>query len=278
MELAFVNIPRMIYSLWLQGREQAPEIVRLNFQRWELLNPGYQLKVLERRDVSALLADVDIDVGVLPPQAVSDVVRAKLLLDHGGIWVDASLYPVKPLDEWLPTVLTNVGFFAFERPGPDRPISSWFLVSTPNHLIFQELWKEIIRFWSMPRQLIEGIPLSPVASVSPEGPATFPYFWFHYLFDYLLNTNQEIASLWDGCIKYSADRPHALQLLLGRKSSPPRTEVEEALASAPVQKLNWRDLYPLDILSCGRISEICPKVSRKWRVLTLFRSLLRAGR
>jgi hypothetical protein len=43
------------------------------------------------------------------------------------------------------------------------------LAITPEHLIAQELWTEIRRFWSWPRQLVKGIPADSLASVSPTG-------------------------------------------------------------------------------------------------------------
>ncbi len=245
-------VPKTIYSMWLQGKEQAPDLVQLNFERWAALNPQYRLEVLERSHVASLLQDSVFPTIALPPQALSDVVRARLLLTRGGIWVDASLFPVKRLDDWLPDVLTSAGFFAFERPGSDRPLSSWFLAATPDHFIFRQWWSEIAKFWSRPRRLIEGIPLNPVASVAPETAAQtdeFPYFWFHYLFQYLLDTSPEVAALWEHCFKFPAERPAKLQSLFGNNDAPSNTQIIEAASSAPVQKLNWRTTYPLDIFS-----------------------------
>ena len=105
-------VPPIIYSMWLQGVDQAPPIVRLNFERWERLNPGYRLKVLEGADVGLRRAFLPRYSKELGPQALSDVVRAYFLMATGGIWVDASVYPAVPLDEWLPSRMTSSGFFA----------------------------------------------------------------------------------------------------------------------------------------------------------------------
>jgi len=245
------SIPKLIHSLWFQGRDNAPDLVRLNFARWARLNPDYRLQVLERRDVEALLDGYGIAIAGLGPAALSDIVRARLLLDHGGIWVDASLFPVEPLDQWLDHMLTPSGFFAFERPGPDRPISTWFLVATPGNPIFHKWWGETTRFWSKPRRLVEGIPADPAGSVSPEVAAAnevYPYFWFHYLFAHLLKTDAEVEALWRNCVKCSARSPHQLQFLFARRGKPSEARIRKAAACAPVQKLNWRASYPLDVL------------------------------
>src|ERR1700757_4272381 len=105
------SVPRVIYSAWLQGAARAPAIVQLCFTRWARLNPAYQLRVLEASDAAALLMAHNIPP--VPAQALSDIIRIKLLLEHGGIWVDATLFPVVPLDAWLPGVMGGGEFFAF---------------------------------------------------------------------------------------------------------------------------------------------------------------------
>ncbi|HEY3781984.1 MAG TPA: capsular polysaccharide synthesis protein [Fimbriimonadaceae bacterium] len=257
-----MSIPRVIYSLWLQGKGQAPPAVRLCFDRWEALNPGYELKILEERDVAHLLAETSIDRAAMPHQALSDIVRTLLLLKNGGIWVDASLFPVVPLDNWLPQVVEKTGFFAFNWYGPSedlnpelKRISSWFLASDKGHILFQKMWEQIERFWSTPRTLgLYGgrmLPACPVASVEPGSELTrrYPYYWFHYLFQYITETDPEAAAAWDACQKISAEPPHAVQTLVFAGKPYTDDRLIEAARSASVQKLTWRDEFPLHLLA-----------------------------
>jgi len=48
-------------------------------------------------------------------------VRILLLHEFGGIWVDATLLCNRPLDEWLPSTMTE-GFFAFAA----RPLTGCY--------------------------------------------------------------------------------------------------------------------------------------------------------
>ena len=221
------GVPKTIYSVWFQGLEAAPDLVRFNYERWSALNPDYRVTVLDRRDVLELLEEVGFPMRDMPMQALSDVVRTLLLRDNGGVWVDLTVLPLQPLSHWLDDALTEAGFFAPARPAPDRPIASWFMAAIPDNLIFRQLWKEIERFWAQPRRLlIGGTPADPVGSVSPHtaNANEFPYHWFHYLFHYLLNSDTEYAEIWNTCSK------------LG-------------VGEVPMHKLDWRIGCPVDVLA-----------------------------
>lgn len=250
------NIPKVIYSLWCQGQDQAPPIVKICFERWIKLNTDYVFHVLDRRDISKVLHNFPVDIDQIPMQALSDILRTRLLLQNGGIWVDAALLPVSPLSEWLPKV-SREGFFAFEKPGPDRPLASWFLATSPGHIIMQQWWAQIQRYWSKPRRLMvdprdgNPVPADPVCSVSPEEGSSsdeYPYFWFHYLFRFLIESDTDMAAVWSRCQKKSAVPPHKIQRLFAGGKAPSFAQIDCAARDAPVQKLDWRQNYPLEYL------------------------------
>jgi len=253
------TIPRVIYSLWLQGEKNAPEVVRLAFQRWGTLNPDYAVRILDQEDVNKLLGASKIATERLTVQALSDVVRAKLLLE-GGVWVDASVFPVEPLSKWLPLLMQKSQFYAFAQPAPDRPLSTWFLAAAKNNILMRKWWDEVERYWQRPRALGRYhrithprgiIPRDPVWEVSPTGGALkgkFPYFWFHYLFRYLLETDADFASCWEHCAKLPANQAFQLQALLKSLKPPTRQTIFCVAHSFPLHKLNWRDNYSTKVL------------------------------
>jgi hypothetical protein len=244
-----VSYPRILHALWLQGLENAPPLVRFNLDRWVRLNPGYRLNVLDQADVDRLLDGAPIWRDGMEPQALSNVVRTRLLMQQGGVWIDASLFPVKPLDDWLPEAIEPEGFFAFARPAPDRLLSTWMLAATPDHPLVVAWWGELLRFWTRPRQLLLDIPDDPVATVRPpyaEAVATYNYFTHHYLFAYLMETRPDLAAIWQRCPQPSAGPPHRLQALFGFGPDPDKKAIRKAAIATPVQKLNWRVTYPLD--------------------------------
>lgn len=268
-------IPKKLHALWLQGRDQAPDLVRICLDRWEELNPDHRLHLLTEADVGPLLATAGIAAQKIAPQALSDIVRSILLAREGGIWIDATLLPVRPLDEWLPP-LSAGGFCAFERPGPDRHLSSWFLASSANNPVMRLWLREVLRFWRRKRRLVDSVrpgdyqartaigrmilrprpqPDDLIASVRPvfaDRSRVYPYFWFHYLFDHLLHTEPTVAEAWAHAGKLQADDGHAVQYLYRDVEKPTDAEILTALRRAPVQKLNWREPFSPQLFELAR--------------------------
>lgn len=103
-DLASQQVPRTIWSLWEQGAESAPEIVRACIASVQRCNPGLQ---------QILLTDKSLDNFVsVPPHIIekyhagkidrrhySDIIRALLLCHHGGIWLDATIYARRAIPE-----------------------------------------------------------------------------------------------------------------------------------------------------------------------------------
>lgn len=264
------EIPKTIWTIWLQGEENLPPLAALCIRRWRRLNPDYAVRLLDQGDVVDLLADFPLDLNDLPPQALADIARKKLLTQHGGVWADAALFPVVPLSAWLPEA-AEAGFFAFDRPGPDRPISNWFLVAQSESLIMQRWWKATLNFWDRPRTLIQDPRTGnaklddPVGSVAPDRGGQsdrFPYFWPHYLFAYLIETDDDFATSWAACRKLSAGPPHKLQQLFSGELQPTSVQLKRAIWSAPVQKLNWRT--DIDPTTLERLEQWPAERAREW--------------
>lgn len=253
---------KTIWMLWLQGRDSAPPLVQACIESWEKRNPGWTVKVLTQADVDALwTTDEERSVAKkMPHAALSNFVRTKLLLTRGGVWSDATLACMKPLDHWLPAFLKQ-GFFAFSRPSRDKPLSSWFLAARSNQYVLRR-WLEItISIWLQPsiRSIDKVEQLNRLAGrIDRDGKVwrkpgfwkgieNLPYHWFHYSFDYLLQHDKRMAQIWKVVPKCSANLPHMVQedkMLFNDAWTAPRFEAWLKDNMAPLFKLNWRDMVP----------------------------------
>ena len=90
----------------------------------------------------------------LPGRLQADLARLDLLARHGGVWADATCFCVRPLDDWLLPCLPS-GFFAFDRPGPDRLLSTWFLAAQPGNALVSGTFALMRDYLSLPMRLDE---------------------------------------------------------------------------------------------------------------------------
>jgi hypothetical protein len=110
--------PRVIWTLWLQGWDNAPAIVRACLARWQNLNPGWRVHALDAQTLARFLSASDIDRIIraeTPLEAISDQIRIELLHHYGGVWADATTMCMRPLDRWLPASMP-MGFSRFQGP------------------------------------------------------------------------------------------------------------------------------------------------------------------
>src|ERR1700736_2319609 len=120
---------KTIWTCWFQGREAAPPLVEKCLGSWEEANPDWQFRCLDAGSIGKFIPICDYinpRRQTLTAASLSDLVRLLLLREFGGVWVDATLLCNRPLDEWLPGLMSE-GFFAFASPAADRPLSSNFL-------------------------------------------------------------------------------------------------------------------------------------------------------
>jgi hypothetical protein len=185
--------PKIIWCLWLQGREHAPDLVKRCLASWERRNPGWELRCLDVTTVGRyvnLSSYIDLSSQEVTAASLSDIIRMLLLHEYGGVWIDATLYCNQPLDEWLPGPLGN-GFFGFYRPAPERLIGTWFLAAAPGNELFAKWAARALNYWRA-------------------RPKSTDYFWVHHQFNELVTTDPEARRAWEAVPRISADGPRSV--------------------------------------------------------------------
>ena len=232
------RIPRKLWLYWHQGWREAPDVVERCASTWQTLNPTWCIHWLDAASIAGEVRLPPVMEKLQPTLAArSDVIRIHLLRKYGGVWADATLWCARPLDDWIDSVTEPSRFFAYEKPGPRRPISSWFLAAGEDSRII-DLWcREVLHLLKKTHahvrygKIMGGKEngalfnnfLNPYAyylskryryedlliptSADPEGNT---YSWVHYLFQKLLDRNKEFRDLWESTPKLSADGPHLL--------------------------------------------------------------------
>jgi hypothetical protein len=245
------EFPKTIWFLWLQGLANAPLVVRQCYESWIKHNPGWNVILLDEKNISD---HISIKSGDITPQAFSDILRINLLAKYGGVWVDATCFCNKPLNEWLFDYM-DCGFFAFNKPAEDRMISSWFIAADKNNYIINEYQKAVEHYWTTNHGLrsfetskwfrFDKYLQRRDTQIWFSGFITkilrvYPYFWFHYLFRRIYLADDKIQKTWDSVPKISADIPHKLQVagLFKELSEEIKEEIDHKIS--PVYKLTWK--------------------------------------
>ena len=121
------NVPNIIWMFWDRWPD-APAVVRHCVASWVVMNPTWRVQLLSDADVLTYLPSgwtrekwSNITVGAHR----GDVLRIVLLERFGGVWADATLFCLLPLDRWIRRAVgASNDWFAFaagEKPNKKSP-------------------------------------------------------------------------------------------------------------------------------------------------------------
>ena len=187
---------KTVWTMWLQGEDQAPEIVKAcwNSVRSNLPD-GYKLVILDKSSLNeyAKLPDYiekHFAAGKIKMAHYSDIARLKLLIDHGGYWIDSTVYCTNPdLFNFLDKAKPSLFVYRNMLRGDDAcALSNWLIYATPENLILKNLYNLLLDYWlnyNQPRN----------------------YFLFHILFKIVVD---ELTEEWDKVPVMNNVNPHVL--------------------------------------------------------------------
>lgn len=215
------DIPRTIWMLWQQGWDKAPALVQACAESWKRHNPAWELKLLDEADLDAKIPGYEANIRAgMTRQTKANIVRTALLRRHGGLWVDASLYCSRPLEDWLPQMAPD-GFFIFTDPRPYRRVESWFILGSLDNYFISAMQRIFEAYWRQFKR-------------------EHRYFWMEYLMEHLSKSDPEAARIWERMGKLSALGPTAVSVHALSKSPPDSILRMIDDREIPVHKLNHR--------------------------------------
>lgn len=224
------DLPPTIWAYWAEGRERAPELVRMCLNSWEIMNPGWRLIVLDDTTVADYADLSDVEGISIPIQKRANVLRNRLMRDHGGVWADATVACTMPLDHWS-FMAMQTDLFMFSRPAPARIVSTWFIMSLPKGPLMTRIDAAYTDFLANP----------PVYQ-QKRGP---PFYNYHYVIEYTYLTDRRFQRRFDRMPRIWAEPLHELQRWLQVKDRSGRGALKD-LRGLPMHKLDWKRPADLD--------------------------------
>lgn len=140
-----------VWICWLQGMENAPELVKhcVDSVNYHIKNKKIIIITAENFSKYAKLPDFIIEKwkkGIITNTHFSDILRLALLIQHGGLWMDATVYLTGP----LPDYITDGDFFVYhdgEFEHDTVNMANWLMYSKPNQILLNETYNLLIAYW-----------------------------------------------------------------------------------------------------------------------------------
>lgn len=222
---------RIIWVCWLQGIENAPEIVKKCVESVKRNMPKYEVRVLTAENLFEYVTLPEYIVrkykkGTITFTHFSDILRTALLVQHGGIWLDATVL----LTEELPAQMTDAPLFFLQSSilqSMPHMGSSWLLISHKGNPVLQRLMDLLAAYWRRENKLRD-------------------YYLFH-LFFYLVLTHNEQGMGAQKRIPYIPNvDAHTLQYSLFADYD--ENVWKQTTSRSPIHKLTWKFNHnePLD--------------------------------
>jgi len=252
---------KTIWMYWHQGFDAAPALVQHCVNSWKKHHQGWDIKLLDSESIKEYNLDIPLSEKKLEQLGLahrSDLIRTKLLIEFGGVWIDPTCFAVECLDNWLLDHM-KVGLFMFVKPGRDRIISNWFIAAEKNNVLLEKLLSELCSYWEnntfknnlnksnwlesqVKRVYSRSFRLTKLwfTTFTKKILKIYPYMVYHYKFYQLISSNNACKETWKMMSKISAIEPHKLQragLLL-----PIDEETKELISDkkVPLFKLTWK--------------------------------------
>lgn len=143
----------VIWCCWLQGIEQAPEVVKACVRSLEKFGREIRIITSENYADYVKLPQYIIrkwEEGIISNTHFSDLLRIELLAERGGLWIDATVYCSDPTE--MKEVLEDIDLFAYSfairgEMAKFIMFDSWFLYAAVKNPIIEEIRQMLWDYW-----------------------------------------------------------------------------------------------------------------------------------
>lgn len=213
--------PKIIWVLWLQGIEQAPELIQACVSSMKKNLSTYEVRVLNEENINKYV-DIPEKVvekwkkGIIYNAHFSDLVRVSILSQYGGTWIDSTvLCTAKKEPKYLEEPL-----FLYKSllEGSDRVVAgNWLISAEANNPIILLVKKLLYAYWDK-------------KNVADH------YYFFHMFFTMAA---EKFPEIWEKVPSYNDVSPHMLSFEIKDKYCEDR--YNEIIRMSDFHKLNHKE-------------------------------------
>lgn len=148
------NMSKIVWFCWLQGFEQAPEIVKACYNSLKQNLPDREIKIINNENWKEYveLPDYILDKWGkkrIPAALFSDLLRLELLIKYGGTWIDSTVLCTGINDNQNERFLdADLFLFQYTKQGSiPVSISNWFITAYSNNEVLIVLRDMLYAYW-----------------------------------------------------------------------------------------------------------------------------------
>lgn len=168
-----------IWVCWLQGFDKAPELAKLLVAQIEKQANGHPIHHISLDNYKQYVelphhVVSKYERGRMPQQQFADVLRAALLAQHGGLWVDTSMY----ITQTIPEEVFTAPIYNVKGIQPNRTreavvcdFTKWqayFIASQPGSVTYSFITDCFLKYWDHYDTLIDYFLFSYLAKIARE--------------------------------------------------------------------------------------------------------------
>lgn len=219
---SIMGTSNVVWFCWLQGVQNAPEIVRLCYRKLKKAANGHRIVTITSDNFQDYVKIPEYILIKWRNKQISnthfsDILRAGLLAKHGGIWVDAT---VLVTTSKLPSYFDDdLFFYQSLKPGKEGKalfISSWVLCSHQNNPIILMTRDLLYNYWEKNNFLQD-------------------YFLFHHFFCIACKV---FPKTYSNVLPIDSALPH--KLLLNLFEPYDKKKFDLYLSESPIHKLSYK--------------------------------------
>lgn len=169
---------KRIWLLWYQGWEHAPWLCWRVAQSWARHNSTWCVQLVSKKNLDQYIDTSNLQ-NIECKAALSDVVRLRLLDTAYGVWADATMLCMMPLDTWVDKAVQPVGVWMYHGRDGGRGPATWFIISSRYNYIMRTWRVAADEYWS-----------------SNSRRHADSYFWMDGIFMRLLSDDSVFAEQW----------------------------------------------------------------------------------
>lgn len=214
--------PDKIWIAWLQGEENAPDLVKKCIASIRKNSAGREVILITEKNMSQYVTFPEYiqkkkAQGLIFNTHFSDLLRLFLLAQYGGIWIDATVLLTAP----IPDYILNAPLFCFKTPFGSEKIkaSNWLIAAERNHEIISRTKDLLLEYWKHESFLTH-------------------YFIFHYFFAITIDALPPLTRAWEAVPYFNNVNPHVLLHELYEPYTDQRWEQIKGISS--VHKLTYK--------------------------------------